>query len=148
MLPQTPVFFMNANATAHPPTPPEPKKKKKLEKENSSTQYIDNIMLNSFQLKLLKFTKNEQNKNKKPLQAHHVTTKNRTEETTIKIPNKNSASTPCRVQHTLFMLSSIVSSPIDDGQFKSKESQSYIIMNTIAQSQFHTQIKTKYRRFL
>ncbi len=32
-------------------------------------------MLNSFQLKLVKFTKNEQNKNKKPLQAHHVTTK-------------------------------------------------------------------------
>ena len=34
-------------------------------------------MLNSFQLKLLliKFTKNEQNKNKKTLQAHHVTTK-------------------------------------------------------------------------
>ena len=46
----------------------------------SSTQYIDiiNILLNSFQLKLVKFTKiskNEQNKNKKPLQAHHVTTK-------------------------------------------------------------------------
>ncbi len=39
-----------------------------------STQYI-NIMLNSFQLKLVKFTKNEQHKNKKPLQAHHVTTK-------------------------------------------------------------------------
>ena len=32
-------------------------------------------MLNSFPLKLVKFTKNEQNKNKKPLQAHHVTTK-------------------------------------------------------------------------
>ena len=32
-------------------------------------------MLNSFQLKLVKFTKNEQNKNKKSLQAHHVTTK-------------------------------------------------------------------------
>ena len=42
-----------------------------------STQYNDiiNIMLNSFQLKLVKFTKNEQNKNKKPLQLHHVTTK-------------------------------------------------------------------------
>ena len=40
-----------------------------------STQYIINIMLNSFQLKLVKFTKNEQNKNKKPLQAHHVITK-------------------------------------------------------------------------
>ena len=39
----------------------------------SSTQYIIIIMLNSFQLKLVKFTKNEQNKNKKPLQAHHVT---------------------------------------------------------------------------
>ena len=32
-------------------------------------------MLNCFQLKLVKFTKNEQNKNKKPLQAHLVTTK-------------------------------------------------------------------------
>ena len=32
-------------------------------------------MLNSFQLKLVKFTKNEANKNKKPLQAHHVTAK-------------------------------------------------------------------------
>ena len=33
-------------------------------------------MLNSFPLKLVKFTKkNEQNKNKKSLQAHHVTTK-------------------------------------------------------------------------
>ena len=46
---------------------------KKKENKYSSTQYIDiNIMLNSFQLKLVKFTKNEQNKNK-----------------------KNSASTPC-----------------------------------------------------
>ena len=53
------------------------KKTKKQEQQYSSTQYIDiiNIMLNSFQLKLVKFTKNEQNKNKKPLQAHHVTTK-------------------------------------------------------------------------
>ena len=32
-------------------------------------------MLNSFQLKLVKLTKNEQNKNKKPQQARHVTTK-------------------------------------------------------------------------
>ena len=32
-------------------------------------------MLNSFLLKLVKFTKNEQHKNKKTLQAHHVTTK-------------------------------------------------------------------------
>ena len=50
--------------------------KKKLNK-HSSTRYIDiiNIMLNSFQLKLVKFTKNEQNKNKKTLQAHNVTTK-------------------------------------------------------------------------
>ena len=32
-------------------------------------------MLNCFQLKLVKFTKNELNKNKKPVQAHHVTTK-------------------------------------------------------------------------
>ncbi len=46
----------------------------KCKQQYSSTQYI-NIMLNSFQLKLVKFTKNEQNKNKKPLQAHHVTTK-------------------------------------------------------------------------
>ena len=42
--------------------------KKKEEEKNkySSTQYIDiiNIMLNSFQLKLVKFTKNEQNKTK------------------------------------------------------------------------------------
>ena len=55
------------------------KKKKKQQHKYSSTQYIDiiNIMLNSFQLKLVKFTKNEQhkNKNKKTLQAHHVTTK-------------------------------------------------------------------------
>ncbi len=55
-------------------------KKKKREKNASllysSTQFINiNIMLNSFQLKLVKFTKNEQNKNKKTLQAHHVTTK-------------------------------------------------------------------------
>ena len=35
----------------------------------SSTQYTDIIMLNSFQLKWVKFTKNEQNK--KPLQAHN-----------------------------------------------------------------------------
>ena len=27
------------------------------------------------------------------------------------------------------------------GKFKSKESQSYIIINSIAQSQFHTEIK-------
>ena len=48
---------------------------KKKQNKYSSTQYIDiiNIMLNSFHLKLVKFTKNEQNK--KPLQAHHVTTK-------------------------------------------------------------------------
>ena len=32
-------------------------------------------MLNSFQLKLVQFTKNEQNNNKKTLQAHYVTTK-------------------------------------------------------------------------
>ena len=57
--------------------------------------------------------------------------------------DKNSASTPCRMRHTLFMLSSIVSSPIEDGKVKSKESQSYIIINTIAQSQYHTEIKIK-----
>ena len=32
---------------------------------------------------------------------------------------------------------------MEDGKFKSKESQSYIITNTIAQSQFYTEIKTK-----
>ena len=72
----------------HPP-PPHPRnqtktknmiKKNKIIKTSTlllTTQYINiiNIMLNSFQLKLVKFTKNEQNKNKKPLQAHHVTTK-------------------------------------------------------------------------
>ena len=67
MLPQTSVFFMNANA----PPPPQPptnqtkttttknmNKKKKKENKYSSTQYIDiiNIMLISFQLKLVKFT--------------------------------------------------------------------------------------------
>ena len=82
MLPQTPVFFMNANAPPppHPPPPQEPnqtppkkiKKKKRIKKTTtknkySSTQCIDiiNIILNFFQLKLVKFTKNEQNKNKK-----------------------------------------------------------------------------------
>ena len=79
----------------------------------------------------------------KTLQAHHVTTKTGQKKKTIKIPNKNFASTPCHVRHTLFTLSSIISSPIEDGKFKSKESQSYIIINTIAQSQFHTDIKTK-----
>jgi len=39
------------------------------------------------------------------------------------------------------MLSSIVSSLIEDGTVKSKESESYIIINTIAQSQFHTENK-------
>ena len=38
---------------------------------------------------------------------------------------------------------SIVSSPIEDGKFKSKKSQSYIIINTIAQSQFHTEKQNK-----
>ena len=55
------------------------KRKTTTQVQYSSTQYIGiiiiNIMLNSFQLKLVKFTKNEQNKNRKPLQAHHVTTK-------------------------------------------------------------------------
>ena len=52
-------------------------KKKRKQRKYSSTQYINiiNAMLNSFQLKLVKFTKNEPYKNKKPLQAHHVTTK-------------------------------------------------------------------------
>ena len=61
-------------------------------------------MLNCFQLKLVKFTKNEQNKNKKTLQAHHVTNKNMTEETTIQIPNKNSASTPCHFKLVSFLV--------------------------------------------
>ena len=76
MLPQTPVFFMNANA------PKEPNKNKTKnysvyysKTKQKSTQYINIIMLNSFQLKLETFTKNEQNKNKKTLQAHQVTTK-------------------------------------------------------------------------
>ena len=51
---------------------------KKKQNQYSSTQYIDiiNIMLNSFQLKLVTFTKKwtKQNNNK-TLQAHHVTTK-------------------------------------------------------------------------
>ena len=46
------------------------------------------------------------------------------------------------------MSSSIISSLIEDGKFKWKESQSYIIINTIAQYQFHTEIKTKYGRFV
>ena len=76
MLPQTPVFFMNANASPHPHPRNRTKTKQKtwIRKNNASaTQYIDciNIMLNSFQLKLVKFTKNEQNKNKKLLQAHY-----------------------------------------------------------------------------
>ncbi len=65
MLPQTPVFFMNANAPPPPPPPQEPNKNKtknmnkKKQNKYSSTQYIDiiNIMLNSFQLKLVTFTK-------------------------------------------------------------------------------------------
>ena len=62
-----------------PPPPQELNKNKtknmnkKKQNQHSSTQYIN--MENSFQLKLVKFTKNEQNKNKKPLQAHHITTK-------------------------------------------------------------------------
>ena len=65
MLPQTPVFFMNANAPPHPRNQTKTKQKtwiKQKQRKYSSTQYI-NIMLNSFQLKLVKFTKNEQNKN-------------------------------------------------------------------------------------
>ena len=70
-------------------------------------------------MSLLKQDRRNNNKNsKQKLQAHHVA------------------------------LSSIVSSPIEDGKFKSKEFESYIIINTIAQSQFHTEIKTKYGRFL
>ena len=61
-------------------------------------------MLNSFQLKLVKFTKNEQNKNKKPLQAHHVTTKTGQKKQQQKITNKNSASTPCCVKLVSFLV--------------------------------------------
>ena len=55
--------------------------------------------------------------------------------------NKNSKQKLCK--HTMSRWVSIVSNPIEDGKFKLKESQSYIIFNTIAQSQFHTEIKTK-----
>ena len=58
----------------------------------------------------------------------------------LKQDNKNSKQ---KLQAHHIALSYIVSSPIKDGKFKSKESQSYIIINTIAQSQFHTEIKTK-----
>ena len=58
-------------------------------------------MLNSFQLKLLKFTKNEPNKNKKPLQAHHVTTK--TGQKKQKFQTKT-AGTPCRVKLVSFLV--------------------------------------------
>ena len=79
MLPQTPVFLMNANAPPqpHPRNQTKTKQKTGIRKNNASSstvQYVNiiNIMLNSFQLKLVKFTKNEQNKNKKTLQAYHV----------------------------------------------------------------------------
>ena len=55
--------------------------------------------------------------------------------------NKNSKQKLCK--HTMSRYVSIVSNPKEDGKFKSKESQSYIIINIIAQSQFHTKIKTK-----
>ena len=90
-------------------------------------------MLNSFRLKLVTFTKkNEQNKNKKSLQAHMSLLKQDRRNN-----NKNSKQKLCKHHR------SIVSSLIEDGKFKSKESQSYIIINTIAKSQFHTEIKTK-----
>ncbi len=59
MLPQTPVFFMNANAPQEPNKNKTKNMNKKKENKYSSTQYIDiiNIMLNSFQLKLVTFTK-------------------------------------------------------------------------------------------
>ena len=53
--------------------------------------------------------------------------------------NKNSKQKLCK--HP--MSSSVISSLIKDGKFKWKESQSYVIINTIAQYQFHTEIKTK-----
>ena len=52
MLPQTPVFFINANApptTLHPRNQTRNMNQKKIFKY-SFTQYIDIIMLNSFQL--------------------------------------------------------------------------------------------------
>ena len=67
MLPQTPVFFMNANAPPPPPLEPNKNKtnmnKKKIFKY-SSTQYTDIIMLNYFRLKLVKFTKKKMNNKK------------------------------------------------------------------------------------
>ena len=98
-------------------------------------------MLNSFQLKLVKFTENEQNKNEKPLQAHHVTAKTGQKKQQYKFKTKT-------LQAHHVALSSIISSPTKDCKFKSKESQSYIIINTITQSQFHTETKTKYGRFV
>ena len=55
--------------------------------------------------------------------------------------NKNSKQKLCK--HTMLHQVSIISSPIEDGKFKSKKSQSYIIINTIAQSQFHTEKQNK-----
>ena len=97
MLPQISVFFINANA---PPTNQTKQKTWIRKKQNkySSTQYI--IMLNSFHLKLVKFTKNEQNK--KPLQAHHVTTKTG-QKKQIKIPNKNCKHTMLRVMYVIYI---------------------------------------------
>ena len=64
-----------------PPQEPNKNKTKNMNKKkifkyssSTSTHYINIIMLNSFQLKLVKLTKNKQNKIK-TLQAHHVTTK-------------------------------------------------------------------------
>ena len=98
-------------------------------------------MLNSFQLKLVKFTKNEQNKNK--LCKHTVSLLKQHRRNNNKNSKQKLASTPCHVRRTLFTLNSIISSPVEDGKVKSKESQSYIILNTIAQSQFHTEIEMK-----
>ena len=78
MLPQTPVIFMNAP----PPPPPTPGTKqkqtknmnKKKQNNYSSTQYIDiiNIMLNSFQLKLVMFTKKKWTKQKLKTLCKHT----------------------------------------------------------------------------
>ena len=61
-------------------------------------------MLNSFQLKLITFTKKMNRTKTKNLCKHTMSLLNRTEETTIKIPNKNSASTPCRVKLVSFLI--------------------------------------------
>ena len=108
MLPQTPVFLINANApSTSTPTPGTKQKtwirRRKKTKSYSSTQYTDikYIILNSFQLKLVKFTKKINKTKTKKLCKHTMSLLNWTEET-IKIPNKTSASTPCQVKFYRF----------------------------------------------